>query len=230
MARILYELAGRDGRRFSPYCWRSRLALAHKGLEATLEPCRFTEMEKIGFSGQQRVPVLADGTKTVADSWDIACHLEDTYRDLPPLFGGPTSRGLTRFVNDWTDAQLLPALSPCIVYDILQWLEPEDQDYFRRTREARFGRPLEEVHAEQPLHLANLSRVLAPLRRTLRDQIWISGGGPAYADYIVFGAFQWARCVSDVRLLEDDDPIRPWLNRMVVRFDGLADSVPHYDS
>ena len=30
----LYELAGADeNRRFSPYCWRARMALAHKGLE-----------------------------------------------------------------------------------------------------------------------------------------------------------------------------------------------------
>jgi hypothetical protein len=34
MARTLYDLAGADpDLRFSPYCWRTRLALAHKGLE-----------------------------------------------------------------------------------------------------------------------------------------------------------------------------------------------------
>lgn len=229
MARILYELAGREGRRFSPYCWRTRLALAHKGVDVVYEPCRFTEKEKIAFSGQERVPVLTDGSKTIADSWAIACHLEDTYRDRAPLFGGPTSRGLTRFVNDWTDTRLQSAMAPCIILDILHWLEPEDQGYFRRTRELRYGCTLEQLQADRPSHLAELSRVLAPLRRLLREQPWISGAGPAYGDYIVFGAFQWARCVSEVGLLEDDDPIRPWLNRMVKRFDGLADSVPHFD-
>lgn len=226
--RTLYELAGRDGRRFSPFCWRSRLALAHKGLEVTYEPCRFTEKDKIAFSGQERLPVLTDGSKTIADSWAIACHLEDTYRDLPALFGGPTSRGLSRFVNDWTDTQFLPALSPCILLDIVQWLESEDEAYFRRTREARYGRTLEEIHADQPSYLANLSGVLTPLRRQMQEQTWISGAGPAYADYVVFGAFQWARCVSEVRLLEEDDPIQCWLTRMAGRFDGLADSVPHF--
>ena len=230
MVRILYELAGRDGRRFSPFCWRTRLALAHKGLDAICEPCRFTEKDKIAFSGQERLPILTNGSKTIADSWAIACYLEDTYRDRPALFGGPTSRGLSRFVNHWTDTQLLPALSHCIILDILQWLEPEDEAYFRRTREARYERTLEEIHAERPSHLAKLFPVLAPLRRLLHDQTWISGAGPAYGDYIVFGAFQWARCVSDVRLLEDDDPIRSWLTRMAGRFDGLAESVPHFDS
>jgi glutathione S-transferase len=34
MALILYDLAGADAeRRFSPYCWRIRLAVAHKGME-----------------------------------------------------------------------------------------------------------------------------------------------------------------------------------------------------
>ncbi|MGO9618568.1 MAG: glutathione S-transferase N-terminal domain-containing protein, partial [Bryobacteraceae bacterium] len=33
MSLILYDLAGADpARRFSPYCWRVRLAIEHKGL------------------------------------------------------------------------------------------------------------------------------------------------------------------------------------------------------
>ena len=228
MALILYELAGAGGRRFSPFCWRSRFALAHKGLEATIESCRFTEKDKIAFSGQELVPVLVDGSRTISGSWEIACHLEETYRDRPTLFGGPTSRGLTRFVNDWTDTSLLSAIGPAIVADICDHLEPDDQAYFRSTREARFGKTLEEVQADRAGHLQALDRVLAPMRRLLREQSWVSGAGPAYGDYIVFGAFQWARCVSEVDLLRPDDPIRDWRDRMAQRFDGLADSVPHF--
>ena len=34
MGRKLYDLVGEDPAcRFSPFCWRSRLALAHKGLD-----------------------------------------------------------------------------------------------------------------------------------------------------------------------------------------------------
>jgi hypothetical protein len=33
MARLLYDLAGAEPeRRFSPYCWRAKMALMHKGL------------------------------------------------------------------------------------------------------------------------------------------------------------------------------------------------------
>jgi hypothetical protein len=42
---------------------------------------------------------------------------------------------------------------------------------------------------------------LDPLRRTVERQHFISGKTPAYADYIVFGAFRWARAISDFEVL-----------------------------
>jgi len=33
MTIVLHDLTGADDRRFSPNCWRTRMALAHKGLE-----------------------------------------------------------------------------------------------------------------------------------------------------------------------------------------------------
>ena len=39
----LYDLAAaEDDRRFSPYCWRTKMALKHKGLEFETVPWRFT--------------------------------------------------------------------------------------------------------------------------------------------------------------------------------------------
>ena len=39
MAIKLYDLAGaEDDRRFSPYCWRTKMALKHKGLEFETAP------------------------------------------------------------------------------------------------------------------------------------------------------------------------------------------------
>lgn len=40
----LYELAGADpALRFSPHCWKTRMTLVHKGLEANRVPCRFPD-------------------------------------------------------------------------------------------------------------------------------------------------------------------------------------------
>ena len=42
---ILYERAGVDGLCPSPVCWRTRIALALKGVEAERRPLRFADVE-----------------------------------------------------------------------------------------------------------------------------------------------------------------------------------------
>jgi glutathione S-transferase len=115
MPMTLYDLAGAEAdRRFSPYCWRIRFAIAHKGLPVETVPWRFTDKDVIAFSGQGRVPVLVDGDQARAGSWTIANHLESN-AEGPSLFGGPVGLALTRFVESWTDNVLLPGLVPLIL-------------------------------------------------------------------------------------------------------------------
>ncbi len=223
MSLTLYWLDGRDGHRFSPYAWRSRMALAHKGLDAELVAVKFTEKDRIAFSGQDRVPVLTDGDETVADSWAIACYLEDAYPDMPTLFGAGIGRGEARFINHWADSNvIMKGIAPLVVKDILDHVQPEDRDYFRRSREARFGDRLEEVQRGREERLGPFRDSLGPLRATLAAQPFVCGEAPAYADYIFFGCFMWARCVSSFKLLADDDPIHGWRERMLDLFDGLG--------
>lgn len=228
MALTLYELVGRDDRRFSPYCWRTRFALAHKGLAYETVPCRFTDKDKIAFSGQDRVPVLTDGTETVADSWRIACWLEDTYPDAPSLFGGAVGRAEALFLNAWTDRVLHPRLIRLVLMDIYDHVAPEDRDYFRTSRERRFGASLEDIHAERERQLPAAIEALAPLRTVLAAQPYVCGAEPAYGDYIVFGAFQWCRSISAFRFVEPDDPVHSWRERMLALYGGLARTVPAY--
>jgi glutathione S-transferase len=47
---------------------------------------------------------------------------------------------------------------------------------------------------------------------------------------IVFGAFQWARCVSSFRLLAEGDPIVAWRARLLDAHEGLARRSPGYDA
>src|SRR5487761_1101929 len=104
----LYDLAGAESdRRFSPYCWRVKMALAHKRLEVETIPWRFTDKAAIAPAGTQgRVPVLVDGERWINESWVIAEYLEDRYPDRPSLFGGTAGRALSRFYQSWTDAVL----------------------------------------------------------------------------------------------------------------------------
>jgi hypothetical protein len=63
---------------------------------------------------------------------------------------------------------------------------------------------------------------LEPVRPVLVQHKFVSGKGPGFADYILFGAFQWARCVSPLRLLEPDDPVYAWRERMLDLWDGYG--------
>ncbi len=230
MSRTLYDLAGADpGCRFSPFCWRIRMALAHKGLAVETLPWRFTEKERIAFSGQGLVPVLVDNGRTVSDSWTIATWLEENYPEAPSLFGGAAGLALARFVNSWTDAFLHPWIARLILTDVHACLRPEDQAYFRTSREARYGTTLEAVCEGREEKVLAFRKELQPLRLTLRTQPFLGGEVPFYPDYIVFGAFQWARVCSPFRLLEADDPVHEWRGRMLGLFDGLARRTPGHE-
>lgn len=227
MSLKLFELVGTDeGRPFSPYCWRTRLALAHKGLTAETIPWRFTEKDTISAHGSEKVPVMLDGGKAVADSWGIATYLEDAYPERPSLFGGAGGRAMAKFINGWGDVAIVGGIFPLIIADIPNNLAAEDAAYFRRSREARFGKTLEQVMAGREQGVIAFRKSLDPLRLTLRTQPFIGGEAPDYADYIVFGGFQWARVVSAFHLLEDSDPVYAWRERLLDAFDGLARKSP----
>ena len=227
--RTLYELAGADpDRRFSPYCWRIRFALAHKGLDANLVPWRMTDKDAIAFSGQGKVPVLVDGEQVVYDSWKIALHLEQAYPDAPSLFGGPGGMPAVRFINAWADSIVMPAMARLVMVDIPGHMTEADAAYFRKTREERFGAPLETVCGSRERDVELFRQSLLPIRLALRSGPFLGGDAPHYADYSVFGPFQWARCISDFPLLTADDPVTAWADRMLDAFGGMARNAPGY--
>jgi glutathione S-transferase len=229
MTLKLFELVGTDvARPFSPFCWRTRMALAHKGLSAQTIPWCFTEKQAIAPHQSEKVPVLLDGETAVPDSWAIANYLEDTFPDAPSLFGGEGGRAMGRMMNWWGDVTVVGGMFPLIVADIPGHLKPEDAAYFRKTREARFGKRLEEVVAGRDKSVEGFRRALDPMRLTLRTQNYLGGKAPNYADYIVFGAFQWARVVSPFKLLAEDDPVYAWREKLLDVFDGMARKSPGY--
>ena len=222
----MYDLAGADeNRRFSPYCWRIRMALAHKRLTVECMPWHFTEKDKIKFSGQERVPVLIDGSNTISDSWEIAKYLESAYPDNPSL---KLDNGEVLFIKFWSETFLHPELLQLLVLDIHDNLSLEDQSYFRESREKMLGKTLEEVVANRLDRLPRIQKLLTPLRSTLSKQEYLSGETPGFSDYIGFGAFQWARCMSGFSILNDNDIVYKWRNKMLNMYEGLALSTVGY--
>jgi hypothetical protein len=171
MAIKFYDLSGMNARRFSPFGWRVRMALAHKKLDASVELIGFSDKAKLNFSGQNLVPVLVDGATVVADSWEISRHLEATYPDRPSLFHGAAGAAYARFVAAYTDSQLHPLVARCVVRDILEVIPEQEHAYFRADREKRFGMALEKklsTRSEQSCATTLSSVAPAPALPTTR--------------------------------------------------------------
>jgi glutathione S-transferase len=224
LALTLYELVDAKGRRYSPYCWRTRMALGHKGLEAAQELCAHSD-KKLAFSGQSLVPVLVDGAKVVSDSWNIALYLDEAYPDRPMLMDGAQGRSFAKFINTWTDTIIGRPLVRSLYLEIWKTLHPgADADRFRKLREERNGATLEALFANRAKDFAELNREIAPLNDLLNNQLYVAGDAPAYVDYIVFGTLQMARRVDVEPLSAQNKAVLRWRDAMRGLFNGLADA------
>ena len=222
MSIVLHDLAGADpALRFSPYCWRTKFALAHKGLAFDTVPWRFTEKDALAFSGQDRVPALRDDDKAVSDSWAIAEYLEDKYA-APTLFGSAVGRAHAKFINGWADAVMVPGIATLIVRDLLDVVADKDKDYFRQSREQRFGTTLEQVQQGREERVQQFRQSLLPIRLVLRTQQWLGGAAPSYADHIVAGTLMWPWCASKFDVVDPNGPIAEWFQRVLALYGGLG--------
>ena len=213
----LYDLVFDKDLRPSPFCWRAKFALKHKGLTWRDEPMGFTEKQKIAFADSTTVPVIHDGTAVVKDSWEIAEHLERNYPDRP-LFPSDPGHAHARFVNAWADTTVNPAIFPLIVGDLVRQVRPQDHDYMVESRGNRLGTTdfAGIQKSARDKGLMGLRAALEPARRILKDQKFLAGEAPAYPDYILHGSLMWPRTISpDLVLLDRDDPVHAWRERMV---------------
>lgn len=221
MRRILYDLAAADDSvRFSPYCWRIKLAMAHKHLEFDTKAWRFSDKDEIAFSGQGKVPVLVDGDHAVHDSMAIAEYLEAKYPHEPSLFGDPQTRAMINFVKAWTEDSLQLAIARVVLPDLHSILHPNDQDYFRTTREKAFGTTIEDIGSKRSEYAAMLRATLTPLRTTLKHQPFLAGDSPTFADHIVYGALKWGVTVSSVPLLPETDKLMIWMKSLTDAYEN----------
>lgn len=218
MTRILYDLTASEDRRFSPFCWRTKLALRHKGLDYEARPVRFTEIDDLSDGPRLTLPTLEEDGRRIVDSWTIAEHLEAAAPDAPTLF--PGGQDLARFVQAWTNTTVHPTLIRVILMDVFRALDLQDQAYFRPNREERFGMTLEAFTAEHAGALKAFRQCLQPLRAMLADRPFISGDAPAYADFIAAGAFLWAGAVGRSDVVEDGDAVAAWLARVTAGIDN----------
>ncbi|MER8785284.1 glutathione S-transferase family protein [Mesorhizobium sp. M1006] len=226
MTILLYDLVGRDAARpFSPHCWKAAMALAHKGLDIASVPTRFLDVPKVEGGVSKLVPVIRDGETVVADSFAIALYLEETYPERPTLFSGDGGKATARFIERWSQLTIHPYVTTAAILDLHAMQDEANAAYFRQNREQRFGKPLEAVYATRDAGLAGFRASLEPLRSMLGYQPFIGGPSPLFADYIVFGALQWARIATPYRLLDDGDVVAQWFERCLDLHGSLGRNV-----
>lgn len=223
----LYELRGLDeANLFSPHCWKIRMSLAHKGLNYESIPVNFTDVATLEGGANRTVPVIRDGDTVLHESFAIAKYLEEKYPDRPSLFDGDGGIALTKFIINWSQANIHPAVAKLCLINIHNSLDDENQAFFRTSREKVFGVTLEEFDAKFPKNDEELMRVLVPLGAILKGQKYLGGETPLFADYIVFGALQWLRMCCPYDVLPKEGRIAEWLDSLLDMYDGMGRSAP----
>ncbi|MDO8288421.1 MAG: glutathione S-transferase N-terminal domain-containing protein [Parvibaculum sp.] len=219
----LYDLVAANGRSLSPFVWRIKYALAHKGLSFEAAPVGFTDIPKLCGGKYKTVPIIEDGATTVCDSWAIADYLDKTYRDAPTLFTSPQERAMAHFFDGWFGLEIMNRIFQINVADIHNHARPEDQPYFRQSREARLGgKTLEQFAEGRDARLDELRYALRPMRAALLSAPFLGGDTANYADYIALGGFLWAGAVCTIPLLKADDKLNDWLKRGFDLYDGIG--------
>jgi glutathione S-transferase len=196
--------------------------LHHKGLPFAVHPVAVSDKAAIGFSGQSKVPILKHDGHVIPDSWAIALYLEKEFPERPTLFGGEVGQTLTHVFNVWADRELIPALIPFLMRDILDCVSEADGAHLRRQIESAMKRSLEELSAGREQAVQAFRRKLQPVRKALEARDYLGGAAPTYADYILFGLLQWARVVSPTKVLEDGDVVAVWFERVLDLHDGVG--------
>ena len=220
----LYDLNLASGCTISPFVWRTRYALAHKGFEVDLVPGGFTGILERTGGRTERLPAIVDDGKWVLDSWLIAEYLDETYPDRPMLFEGPSMKVLTKFLDGWLWRTAIGPWFRCYILDYHNLSYPHDHEYVRTTRETMFlgGQKLEDVQACREDRLPLVPPTLEPLRQLLRETPWLGGDSPNYADYTALAVFLWTGSVATTPPLTADDPLRDWLDRGFDLYGGLG--------
>lgn len=219
-APIFYDLITKDGAALSPWCWHARMALAHKGITPDVVSLPFTQKDQVIAAGGKSFPLMVEQDGTISDDSKLICHRLEDIQPTPSLF--PEGVPAYNFMHRYVQTIVFPTLVKIIMQDIPNVLDGADRSYFIESREARFGKTLAEVCANRDEMRTVLSTQLDPFRKAINVEGFVAGAAPAMADYLLFGTLQWARVCSPYPLVEDDDVIAIWMEKMLDLFDGLG--------
>ncbi len=206
---ILYERAGAGGLCPSPVCWRTRIALALKGVKAERRPMRFADVDKLEeITGSRTVPVLSHRGAMIVNSDAIAAHLDGVTAGTPALM---TESAAAAGAN--LERELGARIGPLVAADFLSRLQPEDRVYFKESREARYGRSFEELETLRAGLELDLAFTLGRLEPQLEEHRYLAGDEIGWVDVVTYTYIAWIAFASPRSMPELVNPVRTWFER-----------------
>ncbi len=206
---ILYERAGADGLCPSPICWRSRIALAVKGVAVERRAMRFADVDRLAdITGSRTVPVLAVNGAMIIGSDAIAAHLDATVPDRPRLLGADAEAAGAEL-----ERELGARIGPLVASDFPRRLLPEDRAYYRESREARYKKSFEELEAVRPGLELDLAFSIGRLEPPLDAHRYLACDEIGWVDIVAYTYLLWIAFASPRSLPEFVNPVRTWFER-----------------
>ncbi|KAK7682716.1 hypothetical protein QCA50_014099 [Cerrena zonata] len=215
---VLYDIPGRNPKypAWSPSTWRTRYALAFKGLPFRTEWIEYPDIEptckKLGAKHTRTrldgtpvytVPVISDpNTETaVEDSLNIAKYLDMTYPDTPRLFPDNTfvlHSAFTEFLEPITRSFV-----PNTILAVCDNFSPISAEYFRRVQEQTFGVVLEDLvpsDEESKMNKWNEARdgfdkIAGWFEKSGNNGSFVMGDTITYADIDLVSRLIWVKIV-----------------------------------
>ncbi|KAF8555991.1 hypothetical protein OG21DRAFT_1410007 [Imleria badia] len=214
---IFYDIPSKLGiNAWSPNTWKTRYALNIKGVPYKTEWVEYPDIEALAKKiGALPTSTRADGTpyytlpiindpntgKVIADSFLIAEYLDATYPDGNTLFPPGTKPLVAAFEGGIVSALggigLLQLAVSCYV------LNPSSAEYFRRTREAKFGQKIEEFSPEGPKRDADIAKgkegfdaIDGWLAKS--EGKFVLGDTISYADGVLAGWLTWIKITNAI--------------------------------
>jgi len=247
MTIIFYDIpSATPENAWSPNTWKARFALNFKGVPYKTEWVEYPDIEshniKLGIEPTSKkadgrphytLPAIHDPSTGVyiAESLKIAEYLDKTYPDTPALFPHNSLGLQTAFTAAFSSN--LSAIWEFILPATCFKLNPPSHEYFRRTREAAFGKKMEELvptGEEGAVKWAKFQKALGTV-----DGWYSKNGGkgpfllgetPSWADLVVASYLIWFRIIwgEDSQQWKD---ISAWHGG---RWKGLLDSLKKYQT
>ena len=172
----LFDLQLASGCTISPFVWRTKYALKHKGFDIEIVPGGFTGIKDRTGGRSERLPLIVDDGEWVLDSWKIAEYLDAKYPDRPMLFEGDSMKVLTRFIDQWLWRTAIRVWIRCYILDYHDLSMAKDHAYVRESRQRILGGgTLEEIQAGREQRLPDVPPALEPLRQLLKDFLICAG-------------------------------------------------------